>query len=81
MDIYFILFFCLFRAAPTAYEGSQARVPVGAIAASPCQSHSNVGSEPLLQPTPQLTANTGSLTHLGEARDWIQVLMDASRVR
>ena len=35
-------------AAPAAYGVSQAR--------GLCQSHSNVGSEPSLQPTPQLTA-------------------------
>ena len=41
---------------PTAYGGSQARGPVRAIAAGLCQSHSNMGSEPHLKPTPQLTA-------------------------
>ena len=56
---YFIFFFlCVFlplsRAAPAAYGGSQARGPIGAVAASLRQSHSNVGSEPRLQP--QLTA-------------------------
>ena len=35
---------------------SQARGPIGAVAASLRQSHSNAGSEPHLQPTPQLTA-------------------------
>ena len=52
-------FFCLFaisRAAPTAYGGSQARGPIGAAATGLHQSHSNAGSEPHLQPTPQLTA-------------------------
>ena len=52
-------FFCLFAIswiAPTAYGGSQARGPIGAVAASLHQSHSNSGSEPSLQPTPQLTA-------------------------
>ena len=43
-------------AAPSAYGGSQARGRNGAIATGLCQSHSNVGSEPRLQPTPQLTA-------------------------
>ena len=50
-------FFCLFafsRAASVAYGGSQARSPVRAVAASLLQSHSNAGSEPHLQPTPQL---------------------------
>ena len=52
-------FFCLFaisRATPVAYGGSQARGLIGAVAAGLHQSHSNVGSEPHLQPTPQLTA-------------------------
>ena len=44
------------RAAPMAYGGSQARGLIGAVATSRCHSHSNVGSEPCLQPTPQLTA-------------------------
>ena len=51
--------FCLFTiswAAPTAYEGSQARGLIGAVAAGLHQSHSNAGSEPHLQPTPQLMA-------------------------
>ena len=43
-------------AAPAAYGGSQARGPIGAAATGLRQSHSNVGSEPRLQPTPQLTA-------------------------
>ena len=43
-------------AAPAAYGGSQARGPIGAIATGLRQSHSNAGSEPRLQPTPQLTA-------------------------
>ena len=67
---YFILFyfFCLFVvvvvvvvvaiswAASTAYGGSQARGRIGAVATGLRQSHSNAGSEPRLQPTPQLTA-------------------------
>ena len=50
----FFKFFCLFRAAPEAYSGSQAR-PIGAVVAGLRQSHSNAGSEPCLR-TPQLTA-------------------------
>ena len=34
---------------------SAAKSPIGAVAASLCHSHSNTGSEPHLQPTPQLT--------------------------
>ena len=41
---FFFLFFFVFRAAPTAYGGSQARGPVRAIAAGLSQSHSNTRS-------------------------------------
>ena len=55
---FFFLFlsFCLFRVAPEAYGSSQARSLIAAIAAGLCQSHSNTGSKPRLQPTPELTA-------------------------
>ena len=59
ISYFLFLFFCLFafsRAAPAAYGGSQARGRIGAVATGLCQSHSNAGSEPHLQPTPQLTA-------------------------
>ena len=49
-------FFFLFRAAPTAYGSSQARGPIGDVAAGLHHSHSNTRSEPHLRPTPQLTA-------------------------
>ena len=55
----FVLFFGLLafsRAAPEAYGGSQARDRMGAVAAGLHQNHSNSGSEPRLQPTPQLTS-------------------------
>ena len=47
------LFF--FRAAPVAHGHSQASGPVGAVATGLHHSHSNGGSEPRLQHTPQLT--------------------------
>ena len=58
---FFCLFvcFCLFAiswAAPAAYGGAQARGRIRAVAAGLRQSHSNAGSEPCLQPTPQLPA-------------------------
>ena len=56
--IWFFVFWsiCLFRAAPTAYGGSQARGPVEAVATGVCHNHSHSGSEPRLQPTLQLMA-------------------------
>ena len=60
MKLFFCLFlFCLFafsRAALAAYGGFQARGLIQAVDTGLGQSHSNVGSEPRLQPTPQLTA-------------------------
>ena len=50
------IYLLLFRATPMAYGGSKARGHIGATAAGLCHSHSNAGSEPHLQPTPQLTA-------------------------
>ena len=51
------LFFLLFLGPlPWRMGGSQARGLIGAVAASLRQSHSNSGSEPRLQPTPELTA-------------------------
>ena len=40
----FFFFFGLFRTAPAAYGGAQARGHIGAVAASLHHSHSNVGS-------------------------------------
>ena len=48
--------FAFSGAAPKAYGGSQARGVIGAVDFSLRQSHSNAGSEPRLQPIPQLTA-------------------------
>ena len=50
--LYDFFLFLLFR----AYGGSQARGPIGAVAARLRQSHSNTRSKPHLQPTPQLMA-------------------------
>ena len=50
-------FFFFFRAAHVAYGSSQAKGQIRGIAASlnHIYSNSNVGSEPRLRPTPQLT--------------------------
>ena len=53
---FFAFFFLLFRAAPVAHGNSQARDRIGAAAPSLHHSHGNVGSEPCLQPAPQLMA-------------------------
>ena len=54
---FFLFFFLLFLcAAPTACGGSQARGRIGAVVTGLHHSHSNAGSEPRLQPTPQLMA-------------------------
>ena len=53
----FVLFcFCLFRATPMAYGGSQARGQIRVVAASLHHSHSNAGSQLSLRSTPQFTA-------------------------
>ena len=57
--LFSFFFFFHFRAAPTAYGGSQARGLIQAVASGLCRSHSNARSEPCLQPTPQLTATPG----------------------
>ena len=53
---FFFGFFSFSRAALVAYGGSQATGLIGAVAAGLRQSHNNLGSEPHLRPTPQLTA-------------------------
>ena len=52
--IIIIIIICLFRAAPKAYGGFQARGQIEAAAASLHHSHRNEGSESHLQPTPQV---------------------------
>ena len=54
---FIVFFFPLFRTALEAYGSSQAaRVLIGATAVGLHHSHSNIRSEPHLQPTPQLTS-------------------------
>ena len=59
INFFILFFFCLFafsRATPATHGGSQARGPIGAVDTGlHQQGHSNVGSEPCLQPTPELT--------------------------
>ena len=56
IGFFFLVFLPFSWAAPAAYGGSQARGLIGAAATGLRQSHSNTGSEPHLQPTPQLMA-------------------------
>ena len=50
------MYFVFSKAAPEAYGESQTRGLIGDVAASLHQSHSNVGFQLRLQPTPQLKA-------------------------
>ena len=75
-----LLFFCLFRAAPVTYGGSQTRGWIKAVAAGLRHSHSNVGSQLRLQTIPQLSQQRQILNLLRRARDWTRVLMDTSWV-
>ena len=54
--LFLSFFFFLFRAAPEASGGSQARGRIKAAAVSLHHSHSKVGSKMSLRPTPQFTA-------------------------
>ena len=56
VSFFFFYLFAISRAALEAYGGSQTRGPIGAVAASLCQGHSNARSKPRLRTTPQLTA-------------------------
>ena len=56
-------FFLLFRKAPMAYGGSQARGQIRAAAAGLCHRHINARFKPLLQLPPQLIAKPDPLTH------------------
>ena len=56
LNILYTIKFFLFRAAPTAYEISQTKDRFKATGAGLHHSHSNMGSEPHLQPTSQLMA-------------------------
>ena len=53
---FYFYFFCLFRATPTAYGGSQARGWIGAVAAGLQHNHSNAECKPWVWPTAQLLA-------------------------
>ena len=75
--VLFYFGFCLFRATPITYGGSQARGRIKAVAAALCRSHSNARFEPHLWPTPQLMA---MLNPLNEPRDQTFILMVTSQI-
>ena len=80
--VFFFVFLLFLWAAPAAYGGSQDRGPIGAVAASLRQSHSNAGSEPRLLPTPQLTATPDRIVNpLSKGRDRTRNLVVPSRIR
>ena len=91
IPIFFFGLFAISWAAPAAYGDSQARGPIGAVATGLHQSHSNVRSEPRLQPTPQLGAVATGLHHsswqrrivnpLSKGRDRTHNLMVPSWIR
>ena len=54
LGFFLLSFFAFSRAAPLGYGGSQTKGLIGAVASGLHQSHSVMGSEPSLQPTPQL---------------------------
>ena len=54
--VYLFLSFVFLEPPLSAYGGSQARGPTGAVAAGLRHSHSNSGSKLHLRPIPQLTA-------------------------
>ena len=78
--LYFILFFVFSRAIPEACGGSQARGLIRATVAGLHHSHSIVGSELCLWPTPQLTATCQILNPLNEARYRTRNLMVPSQI-
>ena len=65
----FFLFVCLFglfafsRAAPRAYGGSQARGPIGAVAAGPVPQPQQCGIQAMSATYTTGHGNAGSLTH------------------
>ena len=74
VSLVFILFiyFFLFTAAPLTYGNSPARGQIGVIGPSLCHSHSNVRSEPHLQPMLQLSAMQGQgSTHILMDTSWV----------
>ena len=77
--LFAILFFCLFRAAPVAYGGSQARGWIRAVAAGLWHSHSIAGSELCLN-LYHRSRQHQILNPLSKAKHQTCILMDASQI-
>ena len=79
LSLSFLLSF-LFKVESKACGSFQARGWIGATATSLHNSHSNVGSEPHLQPTHHSSRHRWIPDPLSEARDQTCILMDSSRI-
>ena len=66
---------------PVAYGGSQARGPIGAVATSLCQSHSNAGDPSRICDPHHSSRQHWILNPLREARDLTRNLMVPSWIR
>ena len=62
-DFFFFLSFCLFRAIPTAYGGSQARGLIGVVATGLCHSPQQYRIRATSTTYTTAHSNTGSLNH------------------
>ena len=80
MFLFFVFPVCHFLSHSLVYGGCQARGPIRAVATGLRQSHSNAGSEPRLQPTPQLMA-TPIPNPPSKGRDQTHNLMVPSWIR
>ena len=77
---FFFFSFCLFKAAPMAYGGTQARGRIGAVAAGLCHSHSNRDLSCVCD-LHHSSWQHQILNWLSKARDRACVLVDASQIR
>ena len=79
-DLFSFFVFCLFRAAPAAYGGSQARGLIGAIVAGLHLSYSNARSEHVYD-LHHSSRQHWIVNSLSEARDQTCNFMVPSRIR
>ena len=79
MWLFFFGSFCVFRATPMAYGGSQARGPIGAVATSLHPATATWDPSPICDLYHSLQQHQ-ILNPLNEAGNRTHILMDASRV-